>query len=115
MARPGTGGTLRRDRDGAAAGGRGQGPAAVPAPAVRTAYDGAARTGDTEEASARRGLPRRPVVKPWLSALSRGSVEFGRTAGRELTALLDGSPARIVRVPLPGPIARESTARVPGT
>jgi hypothetical protein len=55
------------------------------------------------------------VVKPWLSALSRGSVEFGRTAGRELTALLDGSPARIVRVPLPGPIARESTARVPGT
>ncbi len=35
------------------------------------------------------------IVKPWLSALSRDSVEFGRTAATELTSLLDG--ARPVR------------------
>src|SRR5689334_20943373 len=32
------------------------------------------------------------MVRPWLSALSRDSVEFGRTAARELTALVDGGP-----------------------
>ncbi|MEU5891287.1 LacI family DNA-binding transcriptional regulator [Streptomyces sp. NPDC047461] len=49
------------------------------------------------------------MVKPWLSALSRDSVEFGRTAARELTALLDGGPARTVRVPVPRLIERDST------
>jgi DNA-binding LacI/PurR family transcriptional regulator len=49
------------------------------------------------------------MVRPWLSALSRDSVEFGRTAARELTALLDGGPARTVRVPVPQVIVREST------
>ena len=49
------------------------------------------------------------MVKPWLSALSRDSVEFGRTAARELTALVDGGPARTVRVPVPRVIVRDST------
>ncbi|MFI7407622.1 LacI family DNA-binding transcriptional regulator [Streptomyces sp. NPDC049627] len=49
------------------------------------------------------------MVKPWLSALSRDSVEFGRTAARELTALLDGGSARAVRVPVPRLIERGST------
>ncbi|MFJ9630819.1 LacI family DNA-binding transcriptional regulator [Streptomyces sp. NPDC091280] len=49
------------------------------------------------------------MVRPWLSALSRDSVEFGRTAARELTALLDGGPARTVRVPVPRLIERDST------
>ncbi|MFE7273764.1 LacI family DNA-binding transcriptional regulator [Streptomyces sp. NPDC057623] len=49
------------------------------------------------------------MVKPWLSALSRDSVEFGRTAARELTALLDGGSARAVRVPVPMLIERGST------
>ena len=49
------------------------------------------------------------MVKPWLSALSRDSAEFGRTAACELTALLDGGPARTVRVPVPRLIEREST------
>ncbi|NUS28862.1 MAG: LacI family DNA-binding transcriptional regulator [Streptomyces sp.] len=49
------------------------------------------------------------MVRPWLSALSRDSVEFGRTAARELTALLDGGPARTVRVPVPRLIERGST------
>lgn len=49
------------------------------------------------------------LVKPWLSALSRDSVEFGRTAARELLALLDGGPARTVRVPVPRLIERDST------
>ncbi|MFJ4681768.1 LacI family DNA-binding transcriptional regulator [Streptomyces sp. NPDC091377] len=49
------------------------------------------------------------MVKPWLSALSRDTVEFGRTAARELTALLDGGPARMVQVPVPRLIEREST------
>ncbi|BDD70333.1 LacI family DNA-binding transcriptional regulator [Streptomyces violaceoruber] len=49
------------------------------------------------------------MVKPWLSALSRDSVEFGRTAATELTALLDGGPARTVRVPVPRLIERDST------
>jgi DNA-binding LacI/PurR family transcriptional regulator len=55
------------------------------------------------------------MVRPWLSALSRDSVEFGRTAARELTALLDGGPARTVRVPVPCLIERDSTgaARAP--
>ena len=49
------------------------------------------------------------MVKPWLSALSRDTVEFGRTAAKELTSLLDGGPARAVGVPVPGLIEREST------
>ncbi|GAA2571941.1 LacI family DNA-binding transcriptional regulator [Streptomyces lienomycini] len=49
------------------------------------------------------------IVRPWLSALSRDSVEFGRTAATELTALLDGGPARTVRVPVPRLIERDST------
>ncbi|MGW2385849.1 LacI family DNA-binding transcriptional regulator [Streptomyces sp. NPDC001658] len=49
------------------------------------------------------------MVKPWLSALSRDSVEFGRTAATELMALLDGGPARTVRVPVPRLIERDST------
>ncbi|WP_018568143.1 LacI family DNA-binding transcriptional regulator [Streptomyces sp. PsTaAH-124] len=49
------------------------------------------------------------MVKPWLSALSRDSMEFGRTAARALTALLDGGPARTVRVPVPRLIERDST------
>ncbi|CAK7285999.1 MULTISPECIES: LacI family DNA-binding transcriptional regulator [Streptomyces] len=54
------------------------------------------------------------MVKPWLSALSRDSVEFGRTAARELTALLDGGPAGTVRVPVPRLIERDSTGRARG-
>ncbi|MFE3327001.1 LacI family DNA-binding transcriptional regulator [Streptomyces sp. NPDC059176] len=49
------------------------------------------------------------MVKPWLSALSRDTVEFGRTAARELTSLLDGGPARTVQVPVPRLIERDST------
>ncbi|MCX4903362.1 LacI family DNA-binding transcriptional regulator [Streptomyces sp. NBC_00878] len=49
------------------------------------------------------------MVKPWLSALSRDTVEFGRTAAKELTSLVDGGPARTVRVPVPRLIEREST------
>jgi hypothetical protein len=49
------------------------------------------------------------MVKPWLSALSRDTVEFGRKAAGELTALLDGGPARTVQVPVPRLIEREST------
>jgi DNA-binding LacI/PurR family transcriptional regulator len=52
------------------------------------------------------------MVRPRLSALSRDSVEFGRTAATELTALLDGGPARTVRVPVPRLIGRESTGAV---
>ncbi|MEV1081256.1 LacI family DNA-binding transcriptional regulator [Streptomyces sp. NPDC050211] len=55
------------------------------------------------------------MVKPWLSALSRDSVEFGRTAARELTALVDGGPARTVRVPVPRLIVRDSTGRSAGS
>ncbi|MET8612370.1 MULTISPECIES: LacI family DNA-binding transcriptional regulator [Streptomyces] len=54
------------------------------------------------------------MVKPWLSALSRDSVEFGRTAARELIALLDGGPAGTVRVPVPRLIERDSTGRARG-
>ncbi|MBL1086092.1 LacI family DNA-binding transcriptional regulator [Streptomyces actinomycinicus] len=50
------------------------------------------------------------LVTPQLSALSRDSAEFGRTAARELLALLDGGPARTVRVPVPRLIERDSTA-----
>ena len=48
-------------------------------------------------------------IRDRLSALSRDSVEFGRTAAKELTALLDGGPARTVRVPVPRLIERDST------
>lgn len=54
------------------------------------------------------------MVKPWLSALSRDTVQFGRTAAQELTALLDGGPARTVQVPLPGLIERDSTGAARG-
>ncbi len=49
------------------------------------------------------------MVRPWLSALSRDSVEFGRTAATEPTALPDGGPARTVRVPVPRLIVRDRT------
>ncbi|MFI1393685.1 LacI family DNA-binding transcriptional regulator [Streptomyces sp. NPDC020681] len=51
------------------------------------------------------------MVHPWLTALSRDTIAFGRLAAQELTALLDGGPARAVQVPLPRLIERESTAR----
>ncbi|GHH71393.1 LacI family transcriptional regulator [Streptomyces sulfonofaciens] len=54
------------------------------------------------------------MVHPLLSALSRDSVSFGRTAARELLALLDGGPARRVPVPVPHLIERESTGPAPG-
>ncbi|WP_442806660.1 LacI family DNA-binding transcriptional regulator [Streptomyces sp. NBC_01750] len=50
------------------------------------------------------------MVHPWLTALSRDTVAFGRLAAQELTALLDGGAARSVQVPLPRLIERESTA-----
>lgn len=50
------------------------------------------------------------MVHPFLTALSRDPVTFGRTAAQELTALLDGGAARSVHVPLPELIERESTA-----
>ncbi|MFF5563716.1 LacI family DNA-binding transcriptional regulator [Streptomyces sp. NPDC012623] len=50
------------------------------------------------------------LVRPWLTALSRDSVAFGRIAAGELAALLDGGGARTVQVPLPRLIERESTA-----
>ncbi|MCX4553759.1 LacI family transcriptional regulator [Streptomyces sp. NBC_01387] len=50
------------------------------------------------------------MVHPWLTALSRDTVAFGRAAARELTALVDGGPARAVQVPLPQLLERESTA-----
>lgn len=49
------------------------------------------------------------IVKPWLSALSRDRLEFSSTAARKLLALLDGGPARTVRVPVPRLIERDST------
>lgn len=49
------------------------------------------------------------MVHPWLTALSRDTLSFGRTAARELLALLDGGPAATVQVPLPRLIEREST------
>ncbi|MFJ3714871.1 LacI family DNA-binding transcriptional regulator [Streptomyces sp. NPDC090057] len=49
------------------------------------------------------------MVTPRLSALSRDSAEFGRTAARELMALLDGEPARSVGVPVPRLTGRGST------
>ncbi|MGW7367589.1 LacI family DNA-binding transcriptional regulator [Streptomyces sp. NPDC054841] len=51
------------------------------------------------------------LVRPWLAALSRDTVSFGRGAARELTALLDGGPARTVQVPLPELIERDSIGR----
>lgn len=50
------------------------------------------------------------MVHPWLTALARDPVAFGRTAAQELTRLLDGCAARTVRVPLPELLVRESTA-----
>jgi DNA-binding LacI/PurR family transcriptional regulator len=50
------------------------------------------------------------MVHPFLTALSRDPVTFGRIAAQELTALLDGGAARSVHVPLPELIERESTA-----
>ncbi|NSC25292.1 LacI family transcriptional regulator [Streptomyces albus subsp. chlorinus] len=50
------------------------------------------------------------MVHPWLTALARDPVAFGRRAAGELTRLLDGSPARTVQVPLPALLLRESTA-----
>ncbi|KUF13644.1 LacI family DNA-binding transcriptional regulator [Streptomyces silvensis] len=50
------------------------------------------------------------MVHPWLTALSRDTVSFGRTAARELLGLLDDGPAGTVQVPLPRLIERESTA-----
>ena len=41
------------------------------------------------------------LTAPWLTALSRDPVAFGRLAARELTVLLDGGQARTVQVPLP--------------
>lgn len=52
------------------------------------------------------------LVEPWLAALSRDTVSFGRSAARELTALLDGGPARTVQVPVPELIERESIGPV---
>jgi DNA-binding LacI/PurR family transcriptional regulator len=61
------------------------------------------------------------MVTPRLSALSRDSAEFGRTAARELLSLLDDRPARAVGVPVPRLTGRGSTgpavvvaANVPG-
>ncbi|MCF3963419.1 LacI family DNA-binding transcriptional regulator [Streptomyces fuscigenes] len=50
------------------------------------------------------------MVHPWLSALTRDTLAFGRTAATELLSLLDGAPARTVQVPVPRLIERESTA-----
>lgn len=50
------------------------------------------------------------LTAPWLTALSRDPVAFGRLAARELTTLLDGGPPRTVRVDLPELIERGSTA-----
>ncbi|MFJ8074303.1 LacI family DNA-binding transcriptional regulator [Streptomyces sp. NPDC096176] len=54
------------------------------------------------------------MVHPFLTALSRDPVVFGRIAAQELTALLDGGAARSVQVPLPELIERESTAPAGG-
>ncbi|GFH34637.1 LacI family DNA-binding transcriptional regulator [Streptomyces pacificus] len=48
------------------------------------------------------------LVDPWLAALSRDTVSFGRSAAGELVGLLDGAPARTVRAPVPGLIERAS-------
>lgn len=53
------------------------------------------------------------LVQPWLTALSRDAVAFGRTAAEELIALLDGGVARKVSLPLPRLIERGSTAAAP--
>ncbi|TLQ47435.1 LacI family DNA-binding transcriptional regulator [Streptomyces marianii] len=55
------------------------------------------------------------LVDPWLTALSRDTVSFGRIAAGELTALLDGGAARTVRVPVPGLIERASIGPGPAT
>ncbi|MEU2563073.1 LacI family DNA-binding transcriptional regulator [Streptomyces longispororuber] len=52
------------------------------------------------------------MVHPWLTALSRDTVSFGRTAARELLGLLDDGPSATVQVPLPSLIERESTGAV---
>ncbi|MFE0102126.1 LacI family DNA-binding transcriptional regulator [Streptomyces sp. NPDC059009] len=53
------------------------------------------------------------MVHPWLTALSRDAVSFGRAAARELVALLDGAGGGTVQVPLPRLIERESVRRSP--
>jgi DNA-binding LacI/PurR family transcriptional regulator len=53
------------------------------------------------------------LSRPWLTALSRDAVAFGRIAAAELMALLDGGAARTVDVPVPHLIERESTAPPP--
>ncbi|MFE1960477.1 LacI family DNA-binding transcriptional regulator [Streptomyces sp. NPDC059479] len=55
------------------------------------------------------------LVRPWLTALSRDTIGFGRIAARELAALLDGGEPRTVQVPLPALIERESTGLAPGS
>lgn len=50
------------------------------------------------------------LVQPWLTALSRDAVAFGRIAAEELIVLLDGGVARMVSLPLPRLIERGSTA-----
>jgi DNA-binding LacI/PurR family transcriptional regulator len=52
------------------------------------------------------------LVHPWLTALSRDAIAFGRVAARELTRLMDGSAARTVPLEIPRLIERESVARV---
>ncbi|MGQ4513974.1 substrate-binding domain-containing protein [Streptomyces sp. DW26H14] len=54
------------------------------------------------------------MVHPWLSALTRDTLAFGRTAATELLSLLDGAPARTVQVPVPRLIERESTGPAKG-
>ncbi|MCA1220062.1 LacI family DNA-binding transcriptional regulator [Streptomyces sp. 8L] len=55
------------------------------------------------------------MVHPWLSALTRDTLAFGRTAATELLSLLDGAPARTVQVPVPRLIERESTGPAKGS
>ncbi|MEZ0091935.1 DNA-binding LacI/PurR family transcriptional regulator [Streptacidiphilus sp. EB129] len=50
------------------------------------------------------------MVHPWLTALARDTIAFGKSAAEQLTDLLDGGPARSVQLALPEPVVRESTA-----
>jgi DNA-binding LacI/PurR family transcriptional regulator len=50
------------------------------------------------------------LAHPWLTALSRDAVAFGRIAARELVNLLAGGTPQVVDVPVPHLIERESTA-----
>jgi DNA-binding LacI/PurR family transcriptional regulator len=51
------------------------------------------------------------LAHPWLTALSRDSIAFGRLAAGELMSLLTNAPPRTVEVPVPRLIERESTAK----